>query len=105
MPWTRVPRVREPYGAPEGTCCPLWTLEHSCTTRLAVSDTYRVGHACRANLYEATGVSVHFDTAAILMAADTLISLFVTLRPDANAQIQPVRCKIVRRICAELLSR
>ena len=23
---------------------------HSCTTRLAVSDTYRVGHACRANL-------------------------------------------------------
>ena len=25
-------------------------MHHSCTTRLAVSDTYRVGHACRANL-------------------------------------------------------
>ena len=37
-------------------------------------------------------MSVHFDTAAILMAADTLISLFVTLRPDA---IEEVRNSII----------
>ena len=48
-----------------------------------MSDTYRVGHACPANSREATGVSVHSDTAAILVAADTVICIFVTLRPDA----------------------
>ena len=38
---------------------------HSCTTRLAVSDTGRVGHACRASSCEAAAVSVQPDTAAI----------------------------------------
>ncbi len=43
---------------------------HSCTTRHAVSRTYRSGHACPANVYEATTVSIHLDTAAVCFSPE-----------------------------------
>ena len=57
------------------------TRSHSCTTRLAVSDTRRVGHACLASFCETAAVSVQIDTASTVMEAAYALQLKNITRP------------------------